>query len=100
MSRARGGVTLVELLVALVILGVVASVTTLVIRPIAKPPVGDPTTAIADSLSVAIIEGRAITLSMRLHGDDVSATVYPDGSAIADSAFHIDRFTGARINAR
>ncbi|MDB4878323.1 MAG: hypothetical protein JWM41_4769 [Gemmatimonadetes bacterium] len=100
MRRPRRAVTLVELLVTLVVLGVIASVTTLGVRRIERPVLDDPATTVAESLRAAIAEGRSITLVLSVHGAPVLATVIPDGSVIADSALHIDPLTARRTNAR
>jgi Tfp pilus assembly protein FimT len=100
MMCSRRAATLVELLVTLVILAAMASVTTLAIRRIDKPTVADPAETIVDSLRIAVAEARTITLAMRMHGAAAMATVYPDGSVIADTAFHIDPLTGRRTDAR
>jgi prepilin-type N-terminal cleavage/methylation domain-containing protein len=92
---ARRGVTLIELLVVLAILGVVAGIAGLALRQ--TPPIHatDSVSArIAELRRVAIEGGRAVTVSVYVHGRLASATAQPDGSVIADEAIPIDRFTG------
>jgi len=83
----RHGMTLLEMLVTLVVLGLLASVATLAPRP--KSSRASPERAmLLDSLSAAIAQGRQITIAARLDGRDVFATVTPDGRVSADSEFH------------
>jgi prepilin-type N-terminal cleavage/methylation domain-containing protein len=90
----RRGTTLIEMLVSIVLLGIVASVATPALRRAAMPPMSDAFTAIAESLDVAIASGRTITLQLSMESGSAFATVRPDGSVVADSAIHVDRFTG------
>lgn len=95
-SHDQSGVTMVELIVALAILGVIAGVTALSFggaRPIRSAPLWATTTALARA--EAIDSARPVTIAVRI-GDAVrEATAMPDGSVIADSDLHIDRLTGA-----
>jgi prepilin-type N-terminal cleavage/methylation domain-containing protein len=96
-SRARrcgGGSTLIEMLVALALLGILASVTTLAIRRMAQPAPDDPMTIIADTINAVIRSGRPTTLQFIVNGRPALATLNPDGSIVADTVLHIDRFTG------
>jgi len=90
----RRGTTLIEMLVSIVLFGIVASVATPALRRAAMPPVNDAFTTIAESLDVAIASGRTITLQLSMDSGLAFATVRPDGSVVADSAIHVDRFTG------
>jgi type II secretory pathway pseudopilin PulG len=88
-------VTLIELIVVLVLLSIVAGVVVLAIRatPSARP--GD--AALARVLAVrdsAIRTGRTRTITVAIAGAQRSATAYPDGRVVADSAFHIDLLSG------
>lgn len=99
---ARPGFTLVELLVALVVLGV--SLGAVVLALDAWTPVEDPArSAIADARARAIAEGRPVRSTVRLtvldavSGPDTSlqhVTAMPDGSVIVASALGFDRLTG------
>jgi prepilin-type N-terminal cleavage/methylation domain-containing protein len=94
------GVTLVELLVTLALLGVLASVATLALRIAASPDPADPRNVVADSMRVSAASGRTISVRMRIRGQDAAASVRPDGSIIADSEYHIDPTTGLPNNAK
>ena len=96
-TRSRG-VTLVELVVVLTILGVVAGVVGLAIRRSAPIRAADaPTAAIAAARRVAIDSARIVTVDV---GGDMTpnrATAYPNGSVVTDTALSIDRLTGAVV---
>jgi prepilin-type N-terminal cleavage/methylation domain-containing protein len=94
---SRSGATLVEMLVSLALLGIIASVATLAIRRIAPPPPDDPMTIIADTINAVIRSGQPKTLQFIVDGRPALATLNPDGSVIADTALHIERFTGQLI---
>ena len=106
----RGGVTLVELIVVIVLLGVVASVSGLamrraqVVRGVAAPVAA--AIALRDS---ALRSGRAVTGIVSVPrtaagsapGDarPVVVTAYPDGRLLADRALHIDPMSGTALDA-
>jgi len=99
--RLRLGVTLVELLVALVVLGLLTGIAVMQVRPVAAPSVD----WLSDS--VAVLRARAIDLGIPqtavFTGDSSNAhaiTALPDGRMIADSALRMDTFTGQRREAR
>jgi len=96
----RRGVTLVELLVTLSILAILSAVTTLAIRRFDSPRADDPRTVIADSVRIAADSARTAYIRMVVAGVPASATVGPDGTVVADSAFRVDRFTGRPLDAR
>lgn len=94
MHRMRRGVTLIELLVSLAVLGLLSSVAGLSLLKIRKPDTADPA-VIAEQLrrdavhssvpksAVAIVDSVAVEL-----------TAFPDGSIAADSTLRVDRLTG------
>ena len=98
--RSRAGTTLVELLVVLSVLGILAAVTVLAARPFDRPPKGDPSVIIAESLRAAVDTPRTIVVRVVRGGRPFSATIRPDGSVVADSALEMDRFTGRSLHAR
>ena len=97
MSRVGG--TLIEMLVTLIILGIIASVTTVAMRQITPPDPDDPMTIIADTINAVIRSGRPATLQFMVNGRPALATLNPDGSIIADTALHVDQFTGGSTRA-
>lgn len=103
MERRRG-VTMLELLVVLAILGVIGSVVGLGFRSAAPAEPGsleDAWSVIRDARGKAVREGRAVVVIATLRdalGTSVThhATALPDGSVIADSALGVSRLAGAR----
>jgi prepilin-type N-terminal cleavage/methylation domain-containing protein len=98
--RCRYGMTLVELLVTLAIMGVLLGVVTLAVRRIAEPAPADPYHMVGDSLRAAASIGRPISLLFVLHGAPVAATVFPDGSIVGDSVLAIERLSGKAPHVR
>jgi prepilin-type N-terminal cleavage/methylation domain-containing protein len=93
----RIGVTLIEMIVVLALLGVVAGVTGLAFRR-ARPLVGTDT-GVALALAArdsALRSGRVVTLRVSALGArrSTTATAYPDGRVIADSQLGIDPLSG------
>jgi prepilin-type N-terminal cleavage/methylation domain-containing protein len=98
--RSRCGMTLVELLVTLAIMGALLGVVTLAVRRIAEPAPADPYQIVGDSLRAAASSGRPIPLHFVLHGASVAATVFPDGSVVGDSVLRIERLSGRAPHVR
>jgi prepilin-type N-terminal cleavage/methylation domain-containing protein len=100
MTPKRRGVTLVELLVTLVILGVIAGVTVLAVRRMDPPRADDPRTIIADTLRAVLASGRPTVVRIMTDSGPASATIRADGGIVADSVLGVERFTGAPNRAR
>jgi prepilin-type N-terminal cleavage/methylation domain-containing protein len=96
----KRGVTLIELLITLVILGVMAGVTVLAVRRIDPPRPEDPRTIFADSMHASLESGRSIRVRVLMDSGPASGTVRADGSIIADSILDVERFTGVPNHAR
>jgi len=95
--NAMRGVTLVELLVVLVLLGLVAGVVGLTIHTAKPITVTDPTlAAIAAARDSAIRTGRSVTIILDVHDAQHEVTASPDGRVAADTALAIDPLNGAR----
>jgi prepilin-type N-terminal cleavage/methylation domain-containing protein len=94
------GLTLIEMLITLTLLGVLAAVTTLAIRRVTPPDPNDPLTVIADTINAVMKSGRPATLQFMVNGRPALATLNPDGSVVADSVLHVDRLTGESNRAR
>jgi len=96
----RSGVTLIELIVVLVLLSIAAGVVALAMRaaPIAHPQNAAVTRVLALRDS-ALRLGHPITIAVTIGGTERSATVYPDGRVVADSAIHMDLLSGRPADA-
>ena len=91
--RRRRGVTLLELIVVVVGLGVMASVATLVMPKKLVPP-DDTPHRVAAARTRALCTGRPVSVVLQLDSIFAIATAMPDGTVLADSAARIDRLTG------
>jgi prepilin-type N-terminal cleavage/methylation domain-containing protein len=96
----RRGVTLIELLVSIALVGVIASVTTLALRRIDEMPPDDPVRMLADTLRVVLANGHAVTLQVRVNDAWALATIHPDGSIVSDFLLRVDRLSGAHNEGR
>ncbi len=95
--KAPRAVTLVELLVVLVLMGLVAGVVGLTIHTAKPLPPTDPImSAVATARDSAIRSGQRVTVSLRLGDAQREVTASPDGRVAADSSLGIDPLTGAR----
>lgn len=97
----RRGTTLVELLVALAILGVAATVVALSAPHPAQPT--DEARARAELAALrsrAVASGRVQTAVIIVGARGRLATAMPDGTLITDSIGDVDRYTGRPADAR
>lgn len=99
--RCRSGLTLVELLVTLALIGVVTGVVGLAFR--AAPPLPDGSevqAAVAAARRQALTARRPVTTSIRVAEGVHSVTALPDGSVLVDSLLRVDPLTGRPLDAR
>ena len=93
---ARRAVTLMELIVVLVLLGVIAGVVGLTVHTARRPVQMDPILAAVEAArDSAIRTGHTVTIMVHANGAEHEATAGPDGLVRADSALEIDLLTGA-----
>ena len=113
-SHARSGVTLVELLVVIVILGIAAGVAGIAIGTASSwtDSVSDWRRAVGEARSRAIATGSPVRVRVRVPlpragdaagatGDSAltaSVTALPDGSVLAPLAMGMNRLTGRSSN--
>ena len=93
-SSGRSGGTLVEVLITVVVLGILASVTTLSLRRFTAPSPDDPGTIVAAILDSVLASGSPRTIQLIVDGMPALVTVNPDGSVLADSLLPFERLTG------
>lgn len=95
MSRppSRAGATLLELVVALSILAIAATLAVPALRRAAEAP---PTARdrIAAARRSALEHGRAVTLELRDSAGAHLLTAYPDGRVVADTTLGVDPLNG------
>lgn len=96
----RHGVTLLEMLVVLVILGVVASLAYFAPAAVARPPTDGVEAAIASARREAIRSGQPVTIDVWMDGRIHAATALPDGSVVAEQGIRVERLTGHRRSIR
>ena len=96
-SRGRAGVTLVELMVVLMLLGLMAGVVGLAWRP-SPAPASDGRDAIMQARHQALESGAAVCIQVTIDGQSVSVAALPDGSIIAPSGLHLDRLTAMQAH--
>lgn len=101
LGDARRGVTLLELLVALTVIGSAAAVTALAIRAgLRADAAAHAATAASTSTQVrairhrAVTEGRMVTATIDTRHGPLDLAAYPDGSVVAGEAVAVERLTG------
>lgn len=95
-AARRGGLTLLELLVVITILGVAAGTTAVAMRRETRTPSGDSDIA-ADLRSArahAVASGRRVTVVHRTAGGEMSVTALPDGRVLSENASAVDPLSG------
>ena len=94
---ARGGTTLVELLVVLLVLGTILAIVGMSLpAPATSAADGDGITGVDEARRRATREGRSVSLTVMIDGKPRDATALPDGSVIGDHVLDLDRLTGRR----
>jgi prepilin-type N-terminal cleavage/methylation domain-containing protein len=93
-KRAASGVTLLELIVTVALLGTLAAIALLAFPADRSLPSTDPKVQIARARATALHRGSPVSISVMLNGRPVDAYALPDGSVITDTTFHLDRLGG------
>lgn len=91
---ARSGVTLVELLVVMLIIGLTTGVAGLAMSSLRPPPLSDFARKVREARTMSIRNGTALTVTMKApdeEGRELVLRFLPDGSVIGPE---VDRWTG------
>ncbi len=94
-GRSRCGVTLIELLVAITLMGLMAAVVGLGPPGAPRSPVDATVATLGQVRRDAINAGRSVTVTIAVDGGQHVATALPDGSIVADSGLAVDRLSGS-----
>lgn len=96
--RGQAGVTLPELIIVLVMLGLMAGIVGLSLQRERTPPASSSGTAqIAAARHQALISGRAVRIRVTIDGRSATVAALPDGRVIAPPELHLDVLTGMPI---
>lgn len=100
LPAGRAGITLVELVVALAILGVAAAVTGLAVRAMPEPAAAERRDGqIATARRRALSQRHPVAVTLADSGLLLRAVAFPDGRVVADPALEVDPLTGRRREA-
>ncbi|HEY7879189.1 MAG TPA: prepilin-type N-terminal cleavage/methylation domain-containing protein [Gemmatimonadaceae bacterium] len=101
MTRIPRGVTLMELIIVLALLGIMAGVVGLTLHSARPVPGGNPAlAAVAAARDSAIRTGLTVVMTVHGDGSPLWATAFPDGRVVADMPLGIDLLTGQHEHAR
>ena len=90
------GVTLVELMVVILLLGLLSGVVGLTIGSTPRVPSLDLTTvAVMQARDSALRTGHRVTIPITVGGHFHRATAYPDGRVLSDAPLRIDALSGS-----
>jgi prepilin-type N-terminal cleavage/methylation domain-containing protein len=98
-ARTRDGVTLVELLVVLAVLGVMFGIAGVAFRNVHATPAATRTTFddVAAARRQAIATGNGVSTTLVLDGHLRAVTAHADGRVLADSLPGIDPLSGRPV---
>jgi prepilin-type N-terminal cleavage/methylation domain-containing protein len=95
MSQTSAGVTLIELLVTLTLLGLLAGVAGLTFRTLpAAPVLSANATRVVAARDSALRSGYPVNVTLLVTGRAYDATAFPDGRVLTDAPISIDPLTG------
>lgn len=98
MNRRRNGMTLIEVIVVVMLIGLIAGVVTLTLRP--RPADHTPAEQLRAARTIALANGKAQHLRLRIADTTRTITIEADGSVLAAASVSVNRYNGAWINAR
>lgn len=91
----RDGSTLIEMIVTLTVMAIVATVVTLAAHPNVPRGEAEYQAILADASRRALRLREPVTVTVTIDGRGATATFFPDGSAVGDTALALDRITGS-----
>lgn len=92
------GVTLIEIIVSIALLGLLAGLVGLALyRSTPAPFSGSVEARVATARREALRSGQPVSLNLAMGGRVRLATAFPDGSVLADSALGTDRLSGSSV---
>ena len=92
-SAIRHGMTLIEVVVVLTLLGIIGSVTALTIPRVREQPQADAGQVLAEVRRRALRDGAPVTAQLLIDSAAHEVVVLPDGSVVIDSSVALDRLT-------
>jgi prepilin-type N-terminal cleavage/methylation domain-containing protein len=98
-AHRRAGVTLIELIVVIAILGVIAGLTGIAMRNADRAAPPSTARRIAAARHEAITRGTPVELLLSSGDTSYTVLALPDGRVLADSALGIDVVSGAQRDA-
>jgi prepilin-type N-terminal cleavage/methylation domain-containing protein len=97
--NARAGTTLIELMIAIVILSVMAGVAVVALRTAGPPSDQDVAFARVQQLRRTVVEnGRPLSIGIELSGRRYTISAYPDGRVVTDAPLPVDRLSGRGVD--
>jgi prepilin-type N-terminal cleavage/methylation domain-containing protein len=94
------GVTLMELLVVIVLMGLLAGVVGLTMNSTPGTAALDPSTArVMAARDSALRSGHPVTIRIAMEGSARYATAFPDGRVLTDAPLRIDALSGSASRA-
>lgn len=91
---ASRGVTLLELIVVLAILGILAMAAVVAARPMAEGSDENTASTVIRLRGTAILKGRILTTVLQVNGETVRITMLPDGRVLTTAQGIVHPLTG------
>lgn len=92
-ATASFGMTLIEVIVVVALIGAIGGVTALTLPRANALPANDPGRVLAETRRTALRTGAARTARLIIDSVAHDVVAMPDGSVVADTGVALDRFT-------